>query len=135
MATAFLVEIVTPERTVFSGSAERLSVPGTEGSLGILGGHAPLLTSLKIGEATMTEAGGKVRRFYIGGGFLEVKKNKVTILADEAAADTEIDAAEAERQLQAAGEKLSAAGEGPEAVAAKIAYDRAAARQKVAGKL
>jgi F-type H+-transporting ATPase subunit epsilon len=120
MPSAFEVELITPERTLYEGSAERLSVPGIAGSLGILANHAPLLTELKVGEAELTELGGVRRRFYISGGFLEVNRNQVTILADSAAGEDDMELGEAERLVQEARDRLAAAGGNDPAAAAEL---------------
>jgi len=75
------VEIITPDTTVFSGEAEALVVPGTDGLLGILNSHAPLISSLKEGEVKVT-TGGQDQLFAINGGVVEVQNDKVMVLAE-----------------------------------------------------
>lgn len=131
MANPFDVELVTPERIVFNGQAQQLSVPGAAGSLGILANHAPLLTELKIGEAVLKEPSGAERHFYIGGGFLEVNKNHVTILAPEAIGEDDLDPAEAERLHRVAQENLALISDNEDGAAARLQAARAEARWKV----
>jgi F-type H+-transporting ATPase subunit epsilon len=133
MANLFDVEIVTPAKIAFSGQSSQLSLPGVSGSLGILANHAPLLTELKIGEMTLIDESGTKRRFYIGSGFVEVLRNHVTILAEEAMPDEQIDPAEAERSLQKAREVLEHA-EGEALETAQREYTRAEARARLAQK-
>ncbi|MFT5337348.1 MAG: F-type H+-transporting ATPase subunit epsilon [Sphingobacteriales bacterium] len=75
------VEIITPDSTVFSGQAEAIVVPGTDGLLGILNSHAPLISSLKAGEVKVTQDG-KDQLFNITGGVVEVQNDKIMVLAD-----------------------------------------------------
>jgi F-type H+-transporting ATPase subunit epsilon len=97
------VVIVTAQRTVFEGASEMVNAPGSEGQLGILPRHAPLLTTLGVGELRVRH-GGVDEGFFVGGGFLEVNRNVVTVLADDAERAANIDEAhaqEARRRAQA----------------------------------
>ena len=76
------LEIITPEKKVYSGEVEAIKLPGAEGSFGILKNHAPLIATLKQGTVKVTEASKKVENFTINGGVVEVLHNKVTILAE-----------------------------------------------------
>jgi F-type H+-transporting ATPase subunit epsilon len=90
------VEIVTAERLVYSEeSVDRLIVPGVEGELGVLTLHAPLLTMIQPGVMRIVKDGDEVE-MAITGGFIEVRDNRVTILADAAERTEEIDEARAE---------------------------------------
>mgnify|MGYP001269426441 CR=1 FL=1 len=75
------VEIITLERVVYSGDVESVVVPGAEGQLGILANHASLMSILSTGLIKLISEGNEVR-FNVDGGFIEVNKNSVTILAD-----------------------------------------------------
>ena len=85
-----LCEIVTQERLVFSGQVDMVVVDGVEGRMGILPNHAPLLTTLQISELRVT-AGDTEEVFALGGGVLEVRPDRVTVLADVAEHEAEID--------------------------------------------
>ena len=76
------LEIVTPDKKLFSGEAEIVSIPGNDGSLGILNNHAPLITTLRKGSIKITDKDKKVTEFPVNGGVVEVLKNQVIILAD-----------------------------------------------------
>jgi F-type H+-transporting ATPase subunit epsilon len=89
-------DIITQERTVYSEQADYVSLPGTEGVMGILPDHAPLLTALTFGEV-MIRKGGDEEFFAIGGGFAEVRPDQVVILADSAERADEIDLERAQR--------------------------------------
>ena len=89
-------DIVTQDRTVFSKAVDYVSLPGTEGVMGILPNHSPLLTALGFGEVMVREAGEEAY-FAIGGGFAEVTGDHVTVLADSAEHADEIDIDRAER--------------------------------------
>ena len=75
------VEILSPEAQIFKGEASYVGLPGTDGSLGILTGHAPLITTLKKGEVVVRTAGGD-QSFPVNGGSVEVLNDVVTILAE-----------------------------------------------------
>lgn len=76
------VEIITPEQTLFEGDGSMVFLPGSDGGLGVLNNHAPLISSLKKGVVRVKDNGGKEHRFEVKGGTVEVFKNKVTILAE-----------------------------------------------------
>jgi F-type H+-transporting ATPase subunit epsilon len=76
------VEIITPEQTLFEGEGSMVFLPGSDGGLGVLNNHAPLISSLKKGVVRVKDSGGKEHRFEVKGGTVEVFKNKVTILAE-----------------------------------------------------
>ena len=105
MATIHL-EIVTLEHTVVSEEVDYVSAPGIDGVLGILPRHEPLLTALTFGELRYKK-GDAESSFAIGGGFMEVRPDKVTVLADAADRAEEIDDAEAEQARQRAKELLA----------------------------
>src|SRR5690554_8234331 len=84
MANSFKCEIVSAEAAIFSGEVEQLVASGIMGDLGILPGHAPLLTELQPGPVRVIHDGGQEENFYVSGGFLEVQPDVVTILADAA---------------------------------------------------
>jgi F-type H+-transporting ATPase subunit epsilon len=122
--------IVTPSRAFVQTEADSVVAPGSEGELGILPGHAPLLVALKPGVVRYTE-GGRTSRVAIGGGFAEVTQQRVTVLAPSAEAPEQIDAAEAETRRARAAAALSEAGVAapPEEIAKlRDALDRAQAR-------
>jgi F-type H+-transporting ATPase subunit epsilon len=109
VAVTFELNIVTPEKTVLSGEVTSLQVPSVEGSLGILAGHAPLLAELGVGECVVRLADGITRQLVVSGGFLDVAKTKVSILANTAEFDDEIDVNRAEASLVRARELLNSA--------------------------
>ncbi|MBZ5505408.1 MAG: F0F1 ATP synthase subunit epsilon [Acidobacteriia bacterium] len=132
MAETIQLEIVTPERLVVNDTAEYIEIPGKTGYLGVLPGHAPLITELAVGEISYTNAG-KTKRLAVAWGFAEVLQNKVTILAETAEKAEEIDTARAEAAKKKAEAELQKAGvDGNED--AQAALDRAKARLDVAGK-
>ena len=105
MATMRLA-IVTAEKLVYSDEVSSVVAPGAEGQLGILPNHAPLLTSLKPGELKVLKEGEETN-IAVSGGFLEVLKNVVTILADTAERAEDIDVERAEAALKRAQEKVN----------------------------
>jgi F-type H+-transporting ATPase subunit epsilon len=96
----FNVDIVTPERVVVHDEATSLVAPGVQGSFGILPNHAPLLSELAVGELRYRRNSGQEQRLAIGGGFLQVFNNQVTVLADTAERAEEIDTERARRALE-----------------------------------
>ncbi|WP_026959412.1 MULTISPECIES: F0F1 ATP synthase subunit epsilon [Aliagarivorans] len=91
------LEVVSAEKKIFSGLVEHLRVTGVEGELGVLYGHAPLLTPVKPGMVRLTKQHGEEQLIYISGGYLEVQPNSVTVLADTAIRGEELDRAKSER--------------------------------------
>lgn len=85
MADRLTVAVISPERTVFQGSADEVVVPAWDGKLGILRGHAPALVLLGEGELKVVD-GTTDYRFQIAGGFLQVVDNVVTVLSERASA-------------------------------------------------
>ncbi|WP_309716285.1 ATP synthase F1 subunit epsilon [Armatimonas sp.] len=107
MAATFQLDIVTPEKTVLSGEVSSVQVPSVEGSLGVLAGHAPLLAELGVGECVVRLADGSTRQLVVAGGFLDVGKAKVSVLASTAEFDDEIDVSRAEAALVRARELMN----------------------------
>jgi len=95
MANTIHVDIVSAEGQIFSGEANMVFVPGSQGELGIAPRHAPLLTTLKAGEVRVQSEGSEEQSFYVGGGSLEIQPNLVTVLADTAARARDLDEAAA----------------------------------------
>ena len=94
-------DIVTQERSVFSKEVDYVSLPGSEGVMGILPNHAPMLTALAFGEVMVREKGDE-HFFAIGGGYAEVQPDRVIILADSAEDAGEIDLERAEKARERA---------------------------------
>jgi F-type H+-transporting ATPase subunit epsilon len=80
----FMFRLVTPQRIVFEGPVLSIQAPGSEGYLGVLAHHAPLITALKEGRLEMRDPSGRVTAYRVGGGFLEVSDNVASVLADSA---------------------------------------------------
>lgn len=95
MAETFELEIVTPERLVVKDVAREVQVPGKNGYLGILPGHAPLISELAVGEIVYKDGSNGVHRLACAWGFAEVLPEKVTILAETAERADQIDVARA----------------------------------------
>ena len=129
--TTMHVEVVTAERRLYSGEADTVIAPGSEGQLGILPRHAALLTTLKVGEM-LIKLGGAEEPFFVSGGFLEVSNNKVTVLAESAEHAEEIDQARAEAARRRAQEYLAQAQSDVERAELVGALERAVARIHVA---
>lgn len=130
MAT-FRLEIVTAEKMVFSDEVTALLAWGVEGQLGILPHHAPLMTMLQPGDL-MIRKDREEEYLAVTGGFLEVRPDKVIILADACERADEIDVARAEEAKKRAQETMKAAPLTVDAASAEAALRRSLARLKVA---
>lgn len=82
MAKTFKLEIVTPEKVVYSNDVQGVVANGTEGSFGVLVDHAPLITELQSGTLTVTDENNKTIEFELNGGFFEVSSNNVIVLTE-----------------------------------------------------
>jgi len=100
------VDIVSPDRRLYSGEVEMVTLPGSNGQMGILHGHAPLLSTLDIGEIVLHRREGN-DYLAVSGGVVEVRPDKVTVLADVAEAGEEIDEARAHAALERAQQLLA----------------------------
>jgi len=126
------LEIVTPERLAYEGEVDAVTVPGSEGELGILPHHAPLVSTLGVGELRIRK-GSEVEFFAIAGGFLQVRPDKVVVMAETADLASEIDlerAQEARREAERALE--SGYHEGADLSAARAQLQQALLRIRVA---
>ena len=101
------VEVVTPERVVYSGQAEMVIARGVQGDLGILPNHMPLVTPLKTAPVRIKVEGGQEVRVAVSGGFMEVRGDKVTILAETAELPGDIDVERAKAAKERAEKRLS----------------------------
>ncbi len=127
-----LLEIVTPERLAYSDTVDSVQLPGSEGELGVLPHHAPLVSTLGIGELRIRK-GGTEESFAIVGGFLQVRPDKVVVMAETADMASEIDldkAQEARREAERALE--TGFSEGADLSAARAALQQALLRIRVA---
>jgi F-type H+-transporting ATPase subunit epsilon len=127
-----LVEIVTPERRIFSEEVEMVTLPGAAGQMGVLRGHEPLLSTLDIGEIVLHRKGDEPHYIAVHGGVVEVRPNKVTILADIAEEAENIDVERARAALQRAQESMAAREGGRYDPAAVAALRRSNMRLRVA---
>jgi len=107
------LDIITPERNLLSETVDAVNVPGLNGELGILPGHTPLISQLRTGVLAYTQ-GATAKRLLVSGGFVEVRDDRVSVLADVAERPEEIDAARARTEREGA-EKALASFSGSEA--------------------
>ena len=124
------VEVVTAERSLYSGEADMIVAPGGLGQLGILPHHAALLTTLKPGTLEIRKNGAE-ETLFVSGGFLEVSNNKVTVLADTAEHAENIDEARAQEARRSAEERLRDVRSNTERAEAQAALQRAMSRLRV----
>jgi F-type H+-transporting ATPase subunit epsilon len=133
MPDTFQFEIVTPEKLVVRDTAEEMQIPGKNGYLGILPGHAPLITELAVGEISYRR-GGHTYYLSVAWGFAEVLPDKVTILAEKAERADEIDVHRAEEAKERAEERLKSGNPETDFNRAQTSLERAETRLKVADK-
>jgi F-type H+-transporting ATPase subunit epsilon len=124
------LDIVTPERSVVSETVDSVTVPGREGELGILPGHAALISGLKSGILTYVK-GADSRKMVVAGGFVEVSNDRVSVLADSAEFADEIDTASASAEMDAIDRTMGNLS-GEELEEARDRFERAEARLQLA---
>jgi F-type H+-transporting ATPase subunit epsilon len=105
-------ELVSPARLLFSGEVASVTLPGTEGEMGIYPGHSPVLSTLKPGVVTVYKDGGSTDRIFVKGGMVEVNPQGLTLLAEVAIPMAELDAAALAKQIKNAEEDLADAKPG-----------------------
>ena len=135
MAMTIHCDIVSAEQEIFSGRVTMVSATGTIGELGIMPGHAPLLTGIRPGPVKLTMDGGEEEVFFASGGYLEVQPGVVTVLADTALRAEDIDEAAAVEAQQNAERMLSEQTAEIEFSAAAAALAEAMARQRTLAEL
>ncbi len=135
MADRLTLEIATPMRLVVAEAVDEVVAPGTLGYFGVLPGHAPFLTTLGIGEVTF-RIGREERYLAVAGGFVEVRHDKVIVLADAAEGPEEIDRDRAERAKERSERRLSGRGseEAVDYARAAAALMRSVTRLQTAGR-
>lgn len=102
---SFKFELVSPERLVLSGDVDQVDLPGAEGDLGVMAGHAPFLTTLRAGVVTV-RTGGQSNRIFVRGGFADVNAAGLTVLAETAIPVSELKADQIALELKNAEEDL-----------------------------
>jgi F-type H+-transporting ATPase subunit epsilon len=134
MAEKIQLEVVTPERRVLSEPVDMVTVPGLGGELGILPGHTPLISQLQTGVLTYVQ-GGKNFQLHVSGGFVEVRDDLVSVLADVAERPEEIDAARARVSRERVEKQLNAwTGTEEDFELARVKLDRSLVRLQLAGR-
>ena len=133
MAENIKLEVVTPEKSVVSEEAQIVMPPGSLGEFGVLIGHTPFLTTLKIGTIRYKDAGGTEKYVFINSGFAEALPDKVTVLAESAERRKDIDVERAKAAMERAEKRLAEdrSKEGIDFNRAKIALARAVERVKL----
>jgi len=133
LVSTIRLDIVTAERLVYSEDVDVVIAPGVEGQLGILPHHTPLMTTLQPGELQVRK-GGEELFLAISGGFLEVRPDRVIVLADTAERVEEIDVARAEEAKRRAEERLREHPPGLDTAQAEAALHRALTRLEMVGR-
>jgi F-type H+-transporting ATPase subunit epsilon len=133
LPTKLALEIVTPDRALVREDVDEVQVPGSEGHLGILPGHTPLLASLTVGELWY-RVGSVTHSVAVTGGFVEVLPERVIVLANVAERAPDIDVGRAQAAKSRAEERLSMAGSSVDAERARAALRRSLIRLQVASR-
>lgn len=135
MAQELMLDIVTPEKRVFEGQVDEVTVPGTEGQFGVLKGHTAFLSSVGIGELSFTQEGKKTF-FAVNTGYAEVASGRVTILVETAERSDMIDTERARKAKERAESRMakSAREEELDYERMRLSLIRALTRLKVAEK-
>jgi F-type H+-transporting ATPase subunit epsilon len=131
MPGKFLLEIVTPEKLLLSTEVDQVVAPGTEGEFGVLIGHTPFLTTLRVGELRYW-IDGEIRYISIMWGFADVTPRRTTVLAEVAEKAEDIDIEQAQAKVLEAEARLEAGGSREEIEAALTSLEKARLRKKVA---
>ncbi|MEW6701229.1 MAG: ATP synthase F1 subunit epsilon [Bacteroidota bacterium] len=127
----FFVEIITPSKYAYKGQVKSITVPGTLGNFQVLFNHAPLLSSFEIGRINIEEITGQKLEYTTGGGTIEVKENKVLVLADSVESADEIDTERAKKAYERAKERLASRNRGDiDVLRAELSLQRAINRMK-----
>ncbi len=100
MADTLQFSLVSPERELYSGNVDQVDIPGTEGDLGIMPNHSPLMAAIRTGTITVTENGTETK-FFVQGGFADVTPSGLTVLAERAVAMEALDKVDIEAQIAA----------------------------------
>ena len=129
------LDIVSAEGEIFSGRAQLVVLPASEGEIGVTPRHAPLLTMLRPGEVRVHTADGQEHSFYVGGGALEVQPNRITVLADTAARARDLDEAAALAAQQRAQDAIATRTDKISYAEAQAELARAVAQLKLIQKL
>ena len=111
MADNIHLEVVTPEKSVVSEEVQIVMAPGELGEFGVLSGHTPFMTALKVGAIRYEDAGGTERFVFVSGGFAEALPDRVTILADSAERRGKIDLDRAKAAMERAEKRLATTGD------------------------
>lgn len=128
------LEVITPAKKAYEGTVQSVTVPGTLGSFQVLFNHAPILSSLEIGEMKVVDSTNNESHFAVSGGTVEVLNNKVLVLAESFEKTDEIDKVRAEKAKERAHERLKNREEGIDEVRAEAALKRAINRLKLSDK-
>ena len=131
MARRFLLEVVTPERLLFSQEVDEVIAPGVEGEFGVLAGHAHFLTTLRVGELRYRIADA-MHYMSVLWGYAEVTPTKVTVLAEVAEKAEDIDMERAQTAVEEAERRLEVGGLPSEVEAARVSLEKARLRRRIA---
>ena len=134
MADKIQLEVVTPERRVLADPVDMVTVPGLGGELGILPGHTPLISQLQTGVLTYV-AEGKSSQLHVSGGFVEVRDDHVSVLAEVAERPDEIDSARAKLSRDQLEKQINAwSGSEDDLAIAKTEFERSVVRLQLASR-
>ena len=109
MVDKIAFDLVSPERLLLSDAADMVTIPGTEGYMGVMAGHSPVISTLRPGTITVQGASAGDARYFIRGGFAEITAGKLTVLAEEAIPLAEVNVAMLDQRIRDTEEDVAAA--------------------------
>ncbi len=124
MSELFRFELVSPEKLVLAADVQQVKVPGAEGDMGILTGHAPVMTSLRPGVLEVVTRSGKDKRFYVRGGFAEADPERLVVLAQQTIDLEELNKAHLEQEIRDLEEDVADAKTDEQKTKAEFALNR-----------
>ncbi len=124
MSELFRFELVSPEKLVLAADVQQVRVPGVEGDMGILPGHAPVMTSLRPGVLEVVTRSGNDKRFYVRGGFAEIDPTRLVVLAQQTIDLEELDKSHLDQEVKNLEEDVADAKTDGQKVKAEFALDR-----------
>ncbi|WP_225639451.1 F0F1 ATP synthase subunit epsilon [Candidatus Profftia sp. (ex Adelges kitamiensis)] len=131
MSLTYYLDVVSPEKKIFSGLTQKIQVTGSEGELGVLPGHTPLLTTIKPGMVRIIKQQGEEEFIYLSGGILEVQPRSVTVLADTAIRGKDLDEERARESKWEAEKNISNAHNNIKYIQASAELSKAIAKLRV----
>ncbi len=134
MADTVAFDLVSPEKLLLSEAVEMVVLPGVEGDIGVLPGHAPVISQIRTGTICVFAGGQVVSRLFVEGGFAEVMPDRCTVLAEQAINLDDVDVSAVEQEIKNLRDEMTVASSGHEKAQLELAIEMAQARIEAKGK-